>query len=234
MGKITLSIVIPAYNEESNIQAVVQEHALAAQDLQSEGFLERWELLCLNDASSDGTLHVLKQLQANIPQLRLMTHAQNQGIYMSFRDLFLAAQQEYIYVTGGDGQWPAENLKCLCRKLAETQSDLVVGVRRNRWQVYGFWRNILSYGFNLIPALFFRCPTLDANGIKLGKSVLFRLPLKSQSYFSEIERILEARRGKYKIVFEDIIFLPRPKGKARGAQWKYILATLRDFFKYLK
>lgn len=157
-----LSIVIPVYNEEKTIGTVLDEHLLRLAGI------EQWEIVCLDDASTDGTWEVLKEHASRQPRLRLLKHEKNQGITPSFQRLFNEAKGDYIYLTAGDDQWPAENLTRLLNKYQETQADLVIGVRQGRRQVYGIGRRALSYGFNYLARIFFHVNVEDANGIKLG------------------------------------------------------------------
>ena len=225
-----LSVVIPFYNEEKNINKVVLDHLKTLDECKN--YLQNWEFVCLDDASTDRTYEILQDL-AKTKKIRMIHHERNRGIYLSFNHLFKEAKGSHIYLTGGDDQWPSENLKTLLTSLLENNEDLVIGVRENRHEVYGWWRKILSYTFNLIPQLLYRTKTVDANGIKLGKREIFNLPLHSSSFFGEIERIIEAKKLGYSIGFAPIKFLPRTKGKAKGAKWKNIWATLRDLFRYV-
>lgn len=222
-----LSIVIPVYNEEKNIGAVLDEHIARLKDI------DQWEILCVDDASTDGTWGLLEAYAGRQPRLRLLRHETNQGISPSFQQLFEEAGGEYIYLTAGDGQWPAENLTRLLKTYQETQADLVIGVRQGRRQVYGIGRRILSYGFNYSAKVLLGINAEDANGIKLGRKEIFTLPLRSKSFFSELERLAAAYKKGYHIVHAPVIFLPRKFGVAQGARLKNIAVTLKDFIHFL-
>lgn len=226
-----LSIIIPVYNEEITIQQVVLDHIACIDEIKSQ--FQDWEIICLDDASTDKTASILSSLSARYPQVRIVTHSKNQGINSSFQELALAASGDWIYHTASDGQWPASNLKRLLLKAEKESLDFVIGVRPNRKQVYSWWRLILSHGFNWLPQFFFGVETKDVNGIKFGRKEIFRISLRSKSFFGEIERVLEAVKQGYRIGHETIEFLPRGHGKASGAKWKYIIRTAYDFLSYL-
>src|SRR5579884_3809044 len=120
-----LSVVLPAYNEQTTIEQVILDHARELSGL--SGHLDDWEILCLDDASTDGTLARLRALEQRVPRLRVLTHETNQGIFQSFDDLFAAARGTHIYLTASDGQWPAANLSKLLIEIARG-ADLAVGV----------------------------------------------------------------------------------------------------------
>jgi len=227
---MVLSVVLPAFNEQSTIEEVIREHERVLSSL--EGQVADWEIVCLDDASSDATPAILKNLTASVPKLRVLTHEKNQGIYASFRDLFESARGTHIYLTASDGQWPAANLvNLLCA--VQDGADLAVGVRRNRDQVYSVSRRIVSFLFNLMPRILFGVKTSDAGSVKLGVREVFRFELISRSPFVEAERIIQARRRGYRVAFVPIDFLSRTAGKACGASWRNIRRSLIDCLRCL-
>jgi len=227
---MVLSVVLPAYNEQSSIEEVVLEHHRVLCSLGSR--LSDWEIVCLDDASTDSTPAILKKLAANVPRLRVLKHEKNQGIFASFRDLFSSARGTHVYLTASDGQWPAANLVTMLAEL-EAGADLVVGVRPNRSEIYSASRRTISFLFNLLPRIFFGVKTSDAGSIKLGVREVFRFDLISRSPFVEAERIILARRRGYRVAFVPIQFLSRTAGKERGASWRNVRGSLIDCFRCL-
>jgi glycosyltransferase involved in cell wall biosynthesis len=231
MNDIVLSVIIPAYNEEKAIGRVLEDHIKELGKIERE--LKGWEIVCLNDASTDGTLRVMTSIAQLQPKVRVLSNEQNQGIAAAFNRLFQESRGTHIYVTAGDNQWPASNLSILLRRMTATGSDLVIGVRQNRREVYTVWRQFLSFLFNIVPKLFYRVDTQDANGIKLGRREIFVMPVRSRSFFAEIERIILAHRQGYAITTAPIEFKVRSSGKAKGSSWKNIWMTLRDMVKFM-
>lgn len=220
-----LSVVLPAYNEQASIEQVILDHARVLSGL--NGHLDDWEIVCLDDASTDGTLARLRELEQRIPRLRVLTHETNQGIFQSFDDLFAAARGTHIYLTASDGQWPAANLPRLLIEIARG-ADLAVGVRLNRAEIYSPQRRAVSWMFNLMPRLLFGVKTEDAGSVKLGLREIFTFDLISRSPFAEAERIIRAGREGYRVAFAPIQFLRRSAGKERGASWRNIRRSFAD------
>jgi glycosyltransferase involved in cell wall biosynthesis len=228
---IFLSVVIPAYNEEAEIEQVIMEHVEVLRTL--AGVIAGWEIVCVDDASYDRTQSILDGLSARLTGLRVIRHRENSGIYRSFADGFAAAQGTHIYATGADGQWPATNLVAMVRAVV-SGVDLVVGVRLNRSQVYGLKRRFVSFAFNLSSRALFGVKTVDAGSVKLGMRDLFRLELISRSPYVEAERILKAQRCGYCVDFVPVEFRVRGGGKATGARWSTVLASARDCLRCAK
>jgi glycosyltransferase involved in cell wall biosynthesis len=225
---IFLSIVMPAYNEQPHIEAVIKEHAEAIRKLADS--LDDWEIVCLDDASEDGTAAVIEKLSQQTNKIRLLRHAENKGIYQSQTDLYLNARGTHIYFTGSDGQWPASNLLEMFPPL-QAGADLVVGVRQNRNAVYSLRRRFVSYAFNLLPKMLFGLGTRDAGSVKLGVREVFTCNVISRSPFADAERIIRAHRRGFRVEFVPITFLRRTHGKGKGATLRNVVASLRDCFR---
>jgi len=221
---------MPVYNEEASIESVVLEHVQILEKLKPR--LSEWEVVCVDDASHDRSPAILAELSRKEPRLRVLRNTTNLGIHGAVARCYQEAHGAYIYFTGSDGQWPAENLLPLWERLA-TGADLVVGVRTNRHEVYTVSRRLISHFYNLLPRLLFGVAVRDAGSVKVGSRAIFQFDLVSTSPFSEAERIIRAVRAGYKVSFLPIRFVPRAGGEARGGSWKNIRASLRDVFRCL-
>jgi glycosyltransferase involved in cell wall biosynthesis len=226
-----LSVVLPAYNEEAVIERVVAEHASVLEKLATVGI--EWEIVCVDDGSTDHTREALARLQKWVPKLRVILHVRNQGIYASFAHLYREAKGSLIYSTGSDGQWPADHLKRLLEPVL-AGADLAVGVRTNRCDVYSFRRRLVSFAYNWLSELLFGVPIRDAGGVKLGRREMFAFELLSHSPFSEAERVIRAQREGWKVVFVPIDFRARPEGAGKGASWKNIFASMCDLVRCVR
>lgn len=229
---IVLSVAMPAYNEEASIKKVILDHVELLESL--GGQVADWEIVCLDDASTDRTAEILAELAASIPRLRILRHAKNKGIFESMAAVTRAARGTHVYLTASDGQWPAENLLPLLRAVTESHADLAIWVRQNRSEVYGLKRRIVSYFFNLLPRLLFGVKTMDAGSAKLALREIYTFDLISHSPFAEVERILLARRAGYRIARVLAAFKARPGGNETGANLKNVLASLRDCFRCIR
>jgi len=223
---LVLSVVMPAFNEEASIEAVVTEHVKVLVALSP--MVADWELIVLDDASSDRTLEILNRLAGRVPKLRVCRHEHNQGIFVSFDDLFRETKGTHIFATASDGQWPVANLRLMMKTLLEHKADLIVGVRLNRWEIYSRWRRLISWAFRNLTRAVLGFDPQDPGSIKLGRREIFQHPLICRSPFVEAERIIQAVAQGYCVEFVPIEFLQRESGKAQGAKVAYLLASLRD------
>lgn len=119
----TLSVVIPAYNEEDGIAVIASRVLDVAADLQKVG-IERLELLVVNDGSRDRTA----EIAAAIPGVRLISHPTNLGYGAALKTGFGQAEGELIGFLDADGTYPPEYFPQLCQQ-ALNGSELVIGSR---------------------------------------------------------------------------------------------------------
>ena len=120
-----LSVVVPAYNEEENVVPLAEE-IIAALTTLPGGF----ELILVDDASTDATAHRIKQLKH--PRVRAVYHRINCGQSAAVGSGFQAAQGEWVATLDGDGQNDPADLPAMLEKAVHDRVDCVTGVRRKR------------------------------------------------------------------------------------------------------
>ena len=109
----SISVFFPAYNDSKTIGALV-ENALALLPAVTEDF----EVIVVNDGSSDDTASILECLRiANPERLRIITHEKNRGYGGALRSGFAAATKDLVFYTDGDGQYDPSELTVLVKKM---------------------------------------------------------------------------------------------------------------------
>jgi glycosyltransferase involved in cell wall biosynthesis len=123
----TLSVVIPAYNEESGIADIVNRVLQVREDLSEVG-VDELELLVVNDGSSDKTAAIVSDIAAQESDVRLISHETNHGYGAALKTGFSVAQGELVGFLDADGTYPPEYFPILCHT-AMNGADLVIGSR---------------------------------------------------------------------------------------------------------
>lgn len=118
-----LSVVIPAYNEEQAIGAVLERTMAVAPALAEVGL--RLEIIVVDDGSGDGTAGVV----ARCPQVRLLRHPTNRGYGAALKTGFRSARGDLLAFFDADGTYPPEALPELCRPILREEADLSIGCR---------------------------------------------------------------------------------------------------------
>jgi dolichol-phosphate mannosyltransferase len=122
-----LSVVFPVYNEEENIPILLGEIAAA---LEGKGWT--YEIVAADDGSRDGSLDVLRKMREQYPTLRVLALAKNTGQTAALDAAWHAARGRLVVSLDADLQNDPADIPAMVRRLEETASDMVIGVRVNR------------------------------------------------------------------------------------------------------
>jgi len=123
---LTLSVVIPALNEEGGIADIIQRLEATEPALAAVG-VTHLELIVVDDGSSDQTA----EIAAGFATVRLIRHVGNRGYGAAIKTGFARATGDLLAFLDADGTYPPERLPALCRVALEQQADVVVGSRRS-------------------------------------------------------------------------------------------------------
>ena len=127
MTQPDLSVVFPVYNEEENIPILLREIAAAL-----EGTGWSYEIVAVDDGSTDGSLRVLRESRAQYPMLRVLSFEKNSGQTAALDAAWHAARGRLVVSLDADLQNDPADIPGMVRKLDETGSDMIIGVRVNR------------------------------------------------------------------------------------------------------
>jgi dolichyl-phosphate beta-glucosyltransferase len=164
----SISIVIPAYNEEQRLGPTLTA-ILSFLSQRASAFAE---ILVVDDGSRDGTARIVEQFSAAHPQIRLLRNPGNRGKGYSVRHGVLESRGEWILFTDADLSAPIEELDKLFDAVRRTHADIAIGSRaleRSLIQVHQSWfRETAGRIFNLFLRLLTGLPFLDTQcGFKL-------------------------------------------------------------------
>jgi glycosyltransferase involved in cell wall biosynthesis len=120
----TLSVVIPAMNEEDGIERIIRR-VLSIEPRLPEVGIERLELIVVDDGSKDRTAEIV----ASFPQVTLVQHEVNHGYGAAIKTGFCRACGDWLAFLDADGTYPPEHLPEMCRAALEQDADLVIGSR---------------------------------------------------------------------------------------------------------
>ncbi len=223
----SLSIVIPAYNEEANVVAAVEEVSRVAQTLNRE-----YEIILVNDGSRDRTGDVARaELAPRIPNFRLVEHFPNRGYGGALKAGFAAATKDLIAFTASDKQFLFSEITGLLDQLTP-EVTLVSGWRVKRQD--NFLRRLNGRGWNAVVLILFGRTIHDIDcGFKVfRRDVLNHIHLESNGAMIDTELLAEMRARGYKMTDVPVTHLPRTAGSPTGANFKVIARAFRDLFKF--
>ena len=218
---MSLSVVIPAFNERGNIGPLVHE---VVRHLRGR---VAFDVICVDDHSEDDTRDVLAGLKAEVPELRVLVHQQRSGQSAAIRTGAKQARSPWIATLDGDGQdGPAGILKLLAgREAGDPQTKLFAGWRVDRKDTAS--KRWASRWANRIRQRLLHDDTPDTGcGIKLFERAAFlELP-----YFDHMHRYLPAlmQRAGWKTVSVPVSHRPRGTGQSKYTNLGRALVGIRD------
>lgn len=227
MSKISeLSIFFPLWNEEKNVQRVVEKAITIAGSVAN-----RWEIILVDDGSTDNTLSISRSLAKKHRNVRVVSHSPNRGYGSALRAGFAAAKYNYIVFTDGDGQFDFSEVSLFINAIRG--NDIAIGYRIKRRDEKLIIRLLLMYLLKVWDYILFRFYVKDIDcGFKLfKKSALEKImPLRSDGAMITTEILAKAKARNLRLVQVGVTHYPRKYGKQSGANVQVVLRAVFESF----
>jgi dolichol-phosphate mannosyltransferase len=220
-----LSVVVPVKNEEDNVEPLVREIAAALSDL------ARFEIIYVDDGSTDATQARLDALKTEFSMLRTLRHRVSCGQSRAITSGVNAARYEWIATLDGDGQNDPADIPALLATLADparpADLELVAGWRAQRRDT--FLRRLSSKVANGVRSRLLRDATPDTGcGLKLfARETFLKLP-----NFDHMHRFLPAlvmRQGGT-VISVPVHHRPRERGTSKYGVHNRLWVGIIDLF----
>jgi glycosyltransferase involved in cell wall biosynthesis len=204
----SLSVILPAYNEEGNIERALRSSAEAVGPL-----VEDFEIVAVDDGSRDDTPRILGRMKEEMGhRLALVTHETNLGYGTALRAGFDAARSRLVFYTDADNQFDLKELADFLPLMEEY--DAVFGYRVGRQD--GWFRLLISNGYNALASFAFGMSVRDLNcSFKLfRREALTSLHLEEDHFFIDTEIVVQLHRAGYRYTQKGVRHYPRTAGKS--------------------
>ncbi len=226
-----LSVFFPAYNEEANLERTVKKAVEVLNKVAKE-----WEIIIVNDGSTDKTGEVAQNLAESNKQIKIVTHNPNRGYGAAFKSGLYAAKYPWVTFTDSDGQFNFSEITNFLQKQKGTDSDMVIGYYLDRKVSLG--KKITSKMWEYLVFFLFGLKVRDIDcGFKLiRKKVIDTIPrLESErGAFISSEFLIKAKRAGFKIVEIGVTHYPRKAGEGTGRKLNVIIKSFMDLFRLWK
>lgn len=206
----SISIVVPAYNEEGNINRLFQ----AIQQTLPE-ITEDFEIIVVDDASLDRTPFILDELALSDKRIKVVHNKKNRRLGGSLKEGFKQASKELILYLDADLPFDLRKIRKALDILEQMKADFVSAYRINR-NADGLRRTIYSYVYNFIIELLFHMHLKDINfSFKVfKKEILDHIELKSEGSFISAELLIRTKLKGFKIAQFPTKYYPRTIGRS--------------------
>ncbi len=219
----SLSVILPAYNEE----ALIADTVSGVSQILS-GWMRDFEIIVVNDGSKDRTGEIIAQLANDDRHVRLINHPVNKGYGAALVTGFEAVTKELAFFMDSDGQFDIRDLLRFFPLIEEY--DAVLGYRINRQDTW--MRKLNAWGWKKLVGFIYGVHVRDIDcAFKLFRSEFFRTnQLETRGAMINAEILYKLARAGYTHTEVGVQHLPRRAGKATGAKPAVILRALRELF----
>ncbi len=227
LGKI--SIFFPMWNEEEYINRAVDAAREACKELIEDGEVSDYEILIVDDASTDATPRIADELADADPHVRVVHHPKNRKLGGSVKTGFTESKGDVVLYTDADLPFDMAEVKRACRLLRIYEADLVSAYRFDRTGE-GFVRVIYSAIYNLLVRGFFGVRVRDVNfAFKLvRRSVLDGMTLTSEGSFIDAELVVRTVKSGKQMVQFGVDYFPRTRGVSTLSSPAVIVKILQE------
>lgn len=227
-----LTIVMPAYNEGeviyNNLKTVSNEFSR---------FLCNYEIICVNDGSSDNTEEEITKATIEDSHIKLVTYSPNQGKGHAIKEGIMKSDGYYTGFLDSDLDLSPAHIEDFLKTMVEKDCDIVIGSKLHKESNinYPFVRKVMSYGYYMILVVLFHLDIKDTQtGVKLFKTDVIQPIIKdmqTSGFAFDIEILCMAHLFGYKIV-ERPVTLVFTRGGGEGGlsriKFSHILKTFND------
>jgi glycosyltransferase involved in cell wall biosynthesis len=242
-----VSVIMPVYNERKTIQTIVERvqkvaipKVLIIVDDGSVDGTREWLYEQFGQASSDEEARQKKSCEslADCPQVRVLTHRNNQGKGAALKTGFRHARGEIVIVQDADLEYNPEDYPRLLEPLITDQADVVYGSR-----VLGASagkRPLVSYlGNRIFTALTNATTGLSLTDVWTGykvfkKEVLEDISLKESRFELELELTVKVAQRKWRVMEVPISYIPINKGEGKKIRWRDGIQSIKTLYRYRK
>lgn len=212
-GSCSFTIFFPMWNEEDLIVRAVSAGRELCERLQRSGQIEDFELLVIDDASTDGTGKLADELADEDPAVRVIHHETNRKLGGALKTGFANARGDLVLYTDADLPFDMRDVEKALRLMRVYEADIVSPYRLDR-TAEGPRRTVYSFAYNHLVRWAFGLRLRDVNfAFKLiRRRVLDHVTLESEGSFIDVELLANAQRRGFRIIQFGVDYFPRTRG----------------------
>jgi glycosyltransferase involved in cell wall biosynthesis len=224
-----LSIFYPMWNEEAYIERALRAGHRAGERLMESGDVGDYELIVVDDCSTDATGRIADRIAAQDPRVRVVHHDRNRKLGGAMKTGFAAASGDLILYTDADLPFDMAEVSRAVRLMRDYDADIISAYRFDRTGE-GYVRRLYTIVYNLLVRTMFGVRARDINfAFKLCRSRIFEhVELKSEGSFIDAELVIRATRLGYEMLQIGVDYFPRAEGESTLSSPGVIVTILRE------
>lgn len=216
----SVSAFFPCYNDELAIPIMVRDVRAALVRC-----VDDFEIIVVDDGSSDGSVAALEALQTEVPELRIVRHEVNRGYGGALISGFAASGKQWVFYTDGDAQYDASELVLLV-DVARSDTDVVQGWKVGRGDPW--YRRIIGRTYHHVVRLMFRLPVrdTDCDFRLIRRDLVERVELTSTSGVICVEMMRRFTEQRARFVEVGVSHHARPFGRSQFFRFRAVGRSL--------
>jgi glycosyltransferase involved in cell wall biosynthesis len=220
----SLSVVLPAFDEEGSIRAVVED---AYRNVPK--FAPIFEIIVVNDGSKDRTREICDRLAEEFSNVRVVHHPRNRGYGAALKSGIQLARYDLIFFTDADGQFDLNEVAALLKQA--DAYDIVAGYRGQRQDPPH--RLLFAWGWNVLVRLVLgvRIRDIDCAFKVFNRHVFDKVQINSVGAMVNTEIFAQVSRFGMTVKEVRVSHFPRRHGKATGGNVAVIIKAFRELIK---
>ncbi len=224
----SISIILPALNEEGNIEAAIQDIQLYFHSRE-----EKYEIIVINDGSTDSTGDIAERMAKENGFVRVVHHPTNKGYGSALKEGFENSKYKYVFFTDSDRQFDIKGLDILLPLIKTDAVEIIIGYRIKRKDP--FLRRFLSWGYNSLVGYLFDLNVKDIDcAFKIFRKDIFsKIEIESKNFFVNTEVLAKAMYFGFNVLEVGVPHFPRTAGKTT-VTLKHIPLTLIELYRIFK
>jgi len=217
------------WNEEAYIERAIDAAREECEDLMAQGDIADYEMIVIDDASTDNTLEIAQRLAAQDSRVKVVHHPENRKLGGSMKSGYAAASGDLVLYTDADLPFDMVELQKACRLMRQYEADIISAYRLDRTGE-GYVRTVYSFFYNALVRIFFGLKIRDVNfAFKMCRGRIFEhISLKSEGSFIDAELVIRANKLGYHIVQFGVDYFPRTRGVSTLSSPSVIVKILKE------
>jgi glycosyltransferase involved in cell wall biosynthesis len=217
------------WNEQDYIERAIEAAREECEDLMGSGDIADYEIIIVDDASTDDTAVIAGRIAKDDPRVVLVRHPENRKLGGAMKSGFSAATGDVVLYTDADLPFDMHDVHKAMRLLRYYDADVVSAYRFDRTGE-GYVRTIYSFFYNMMVRILFGVRMRDINfAFKLCRSRIFEhVTLKSEGSFIDAELVVKAQKYGYSVIQFGVDYFPRTRGVSTLSSPSVIFKILRE------
>jgi glycosyltransferase involved in cell wall biosynthesis len=215
-----VSMFLPAFNEVKNLEGAVTDIVWAA-----AGVLDEYEILVVNDGSTDGTRELADRLAHENPRVRALHQPRNMGIAAAYERALDEAKLDHFSFLAGDGEIARESVRSILAAVG--RADIVAPYHQNP-RARQLHRRFLTWASTTLVNVLFGLRMHYYQGPCIYPVALARaLPKTEGGFYFLTQMLIHALHAGYSCVEVGLTHVERTSGRSKAVSFKNILKALR-------